>query len=83
MKLFKRSAAKPTISAKSQAKISQKKVTVDSIREKLADYQKTEGRACFIQNDELTYLHDGSIAFESVANSGESTMAFSVPFTMA
>lgn len=59
-------------------------VSVDSIRQKLAGYQQTENRACFTQPQELTYLQNGSIEFESVIrNSGDTTMGFAVPFTSA
>ena len=80
MKLFKRSNQSDLNTANINKP--RNNVTVASIREKLADYQKTQGRACFIQSSELDYLADGSIEFESVKNE-ENIGAFAIPFTAA
>ena len=58
------------------------RVTVEGIRKKLADYQKTEGPARFIQPQELTYLKNGTIQFDAPGSTGEMTMGFAVPFSL-
>jgi hypothetical protein len=57
--------------------------TVEGIRKKLADYQKTEGPARFIQPQGLNYLQNGAIEFDAPAMRDDMTMGVSVPFTMA
>ncbi len=58
------------------------RATVEGIRKKLADYQKTEGPARFIQPQELTYLKNGTIQFDAPGSTGEMTMGFAVPFSL-
>lgn len=58
-----------------------KPATVDSIRKKLADYQKTEGPACFVNANESMYLADGAIEYEKPVLSGDSTGCFAPSFS--
>lgn len=82
MKLFKRSV-KTTSFITDHSSSKRNNVSVESVRKKLAGYQKTEGRACFIKNQDLAYLADGSINFESTQINADATMGFAVPFTVA
>ncbi|MCG8672791.1 MAG: hypothetical protein MI867_25545 [Pseudomonadales bacterium] len=84
MKLFKRSK-KTTIELKNDINTSNRrnKVTVEAVRKKLAGYQKTEGRACFVTPQEMSYLADGTISFETIAIDPDKTMGFEIPFTAA
>ncbi|MCG8316829.1 MAG: hypothetical protein MI976_26735 [Pseudomonadales bacterium] len=78
MKLFKRS--KQSDLNTTNINKPRNSATVASIREKLAGYQKTQGRACFIQSSDLDYLADGSIEFEAIKKEGL-TESFAIPFT--
>ena len=84
MKLFKRSK-KTTIELNSEThpRNRRNKVTVEAVRKKLAGYEKTEGRACFITPQDMAYLADGSISFETIAVDPDKTMGFDIPFTAA
>lgn len=83
MKLFKRSSKKSTTFVSDYTASKRNNVTVEAVRKKLAGYQKTEGRACFIQNQDLAYLADGTVDFESVNVNADATMGFAIPFTAA
>lgn len=83
MKLFKRNSKKSTSFVNDHSGSRKNNVTVEAVRQKLAGYQKTEGRACFIQNQDLAYLADGSVDFETVHVNADETMGFAIPFTSA
>ena len=82
MKLFKRSLKKPNRTSL-KTPTQRNNLTVADVRNKLADYQKTEGRACFIQSQDLAYLADGSVDFETVKVGKESVQGFAIPFAIA
>lgn len=82
-RLFKGQSKLNSTFNKNTAPARRNSATVEGIRKKLADYQKTEGPARFIQPQGLNYLQNGAIEFDAPMIKEDMTMGVSVPFTMA